>query len=127
MKFIVAAVALAATALAAPSVEARDTATCKFGQYRCSADGKAIVQCDVQGHWVTIGDCPNGSSCHPIQGIPYCTKKVAKRQDSGYCANPGTYSCSSDGQGIDVCDSQNQIQVSYFHSRIGRFCFPTPQ
>lgn len=110
MKFIVAAVALAATALAAPSAA---TEQCKFGAYRCAAGGHGIDICDISGRWVSVGPCPSGSSCHNIGNIPYCTKnKVDRRQDSGWCPTPGQYTCTADNTGINVCDTQNHIQVS---------------
>lgn len=52
MHFTTAVLALAATALAAPSSQTkRDGATCDaLGQYSCSADGTKILQCDATLH-----------------------------------------------------------------------------
>lgn len=54
MQFTTAILALAATALAAPSSQSkRDGATCDaLGQYSCSADGTKIIQCDATLHLI---------------------------------------------------------------------------
>ncbi|ROW08636.1 hypothetical protein VPNG_06170 [Cytospora leucostoma] len=110
--------AFAAAATAAPY-------QCVFGQYVCSKDGLSILQCDISGHWVhpprtryiwltyvsnqEIGPCPDGSKCSNIGDIPYCQAVSKKRDEPPYCSNPGTYSCTGDHKGIDVCNAQNQL------------------
>lgn len=94
--------AFAAAAMAAPY-------ECTFGQYVCSKDGLSISQCDISGHWVEIGPCPDGSKCSNIGDIPYCQAVTQKRGSPPYCSTPGTYTCTGDYEGINVCNSQNQL------------------
>ncbi|KUI53258.1 hypothetical protein VP1G_00629 [Cytospora mali] len=94
--------AFAAAAMAAPY-------QCTFGQYVCSKDGLSILQCDINGQWVEIGPCPDGSKCSNIGDIPYCQAVSTKRSEPPYCAAPGTYSCTADCEGINVCNAQNQL------------------
>lgn len=59
----------------------------------------------------TIGPCPDGSKCSNIGDIPFC-QAVPKAKRAGgpaYCANPGTYTCTGDLKGINVCNAQNQL------------------
>lgn len=140
MQFIVAIVALATAAVAAPSGESWE---CTFGQYECSWKGDSIKQCDISGKWVvsspemalrfprdlpdanhdfflptgqTVGPCPDGTSCHDSaeNGLPYCFADASKekRGASTSCAAPGTYSCTWDHKGINVCDSQNVLEFN---------------
>ncbi|KAL1884029.1 hypothetical protein Daus18300_000138 [Diaporthe australafricana] len=104
MQFAATILAFAAAAVAAPSSQ------CTFGQYSCSPDGKSILQCDISGHLVTIGPCPDGSKCSPIGSIPYCqaTPKAKRAGGPEYCAAPGTYTCSGNTD-IYVCNAQNQL------------------
>lgn len=48
--------------------------------------------------------------------LPYCYgPKKARRHggdDETWCAAPGTYACTADGSGIDVCDAQNQLVLN---------------
>lgn len=120
MHFTTAVLALAATALAAPSSQTkRDGATCDaLGQYSCSADGTKILQCDATLHLAEIGPCPTGTVCEYVEGtgdvptLPFCKVPATKRDVT--CSAPGTYQCGTNPEtgvpGIRVCDSTNHLQ-----------------
>ncbi|KAI7778273.1 hypothetical protein LA080_002460 [Diaporthe eres] len=105
MQFATTILAFAAAAMAAPSTQ------CTFGQYVCSKDGLSILQCDITGHLVTIGPCPNGSKCSNIGTIPYCQNAPKTKRAGGpaYCPTPGTYTCGDNNANIYVCNAQNQL------------------
>ncbi|KAH8778586.1 hypothetical protein F5883DRAFT_639084 [Diaporthe sp. PMI_573] len=106
MQFFTTILAFATAAMAVPA-----HSQCTFGQYVCSTDGLSIKQCDIFGNLVTIGPCPDGSKCSNIGTIPYC-QAVPKTKRAGAppaCSTPGTYSCTADNKGINVCNSQNQL------------------
>lgn len=56
-----------------------------------------------------VGPCPSGTKCSDVGDIPYCQTTSTKRGQSNSCSAPGTYSCTGDKMGINVCDSQNQL------------------
>ena len=123
MKFITAALVLAATALAAPSEKRGDE--CKFGTYRCTTPNTGIEICNIASEWELVGPCPDGTACEdlPQNGfdLPFCTNeakvepKVDKRngrpgQSPGEpCQTPGKYDCFGP-YAIQVCDTQNVLQ-----------------
>ncbi|AEO68219.1 352a710f-3feb-4955-aa85-e02fded2d529 [Thermothielavioides terrestris] len=121
MKYITAALALAASVLAAPA-EKRDT--CQFGTYRCTTPNTGIEICDIQGNWELVGPCPDGTSCNdlPQNGfdLPFCTANttatntVKARNGRGpspgdKCDTPGKYQCFG-AYAIQVCDTQNKLE-----------------
>ncbi len=120
MKFTTTVLALATTALAAPSAEKRD-AGCTFGTYECTADYSGIQICNVQGAWELVGGCPTGTSCEylPQNGfeLPFCTNTPSAptpyKRDAGYgygyCSTPGQYSCLG-YNAIQVCDTSNKLE-----------------
>lgn len=116
MKYLTAvlALALAATALAAPTTGT----TCTFGTYRCTTPNTGIEICDIAGQWELVGPCPNGTSCHdlPQNGftLPFCTNNAQKLrarndQPGDKCTTPGRYQCLGTGA-IQVCDTQNVLE-----------------
>jgi hypothetical protein len=118
MKFIAAALVLAASAVAAPSD--KRTETCTLGNYRCTTPNTGIEICDISGQWKLVGECPDKTSCSnlPQNGfeLPFCTdKKVTARngrpgQSPGEkCQTPGKYDCFGP-YAIQVCDTQNILQ-----------------
>ncbi|KAK4121978.1 hypothetical protein N657DRAFT_635424 [Parathielavia appendiculata] len=119
MKYIAAALVLAASAFAAPSE--KRTETCTFGTYRCTTPNTGIEICNIQGKWELVGDCPKDTSCQnlPQNGfdLPFCTaNKVQARngrpgQSPGEsCSTPGKYDCFG-AYAIQVCDTQNVLQL----------------
>ncbi len=122
MQYIVAAVlALAASAVAAPPQQKRES--CAFGTYRCTGDISGIEVCAIDGSWELVGPCPTGTACEnlPQNGfdLPFCTNSPAtagysapaKRDyDGGYCTTPGRYYCLGTGS-IQVCDTQNKLEL----------------
>jgi hypothetical protein len=126
MKFITAALILAATALAAPSEKRGDDSDeCKFGTYRCTTPNTGIEICNVANEWELVGDCPNGTACNdlPQNGftLPFCTNEVEvehkadKRngrpgQSPGEpCQTPGKYDCFGP-YAIQVCNTRNFLE-----------------
>ncbi|KAF3765551.1 hypothetical protein M406DRAFT_355969 [Cryphonectria parasitica EP155] len=111
MQFTTAILALAAAVSAAPNLSSRGE--CTFGQYECSADGRSIIQCDIAGNWITVGPCPHGDYCgySDENDLPYCygPKKEKRGNSPPYCTTPGTYSCTPDDRGINVCNAENQL------------------
>jgi hypothetical protein len=119
MKFIAAALVLAASAVAAPSE--KRTEACTFGTYRCTTPNTGIEICNVSNQWELVGDCPNETVCEylPQNGyeLPFCTNppKVEARngrpgQSPGEkCQTPGEYDCFGP-YAIQVCDTQNVLQ-----------------
>ncbi|KAL1843968.1 hypothetical protein VTJ49DRAFT_6372 [Mycothermus thermophilus] len=81
MKYITAALTLAAGALALPSGNASNPTECTFGTYRCTTPNTGIEICNVFNQWELVGDCPNGTSCSylPQNGydLPFCTNNPA--------------------------------------------------
>ncbi|GAB1319187.1 Carbohydrate-binding module family 19 domain-containing protein [Madurella fahalii] len=62
-----------------PKVEARNGRPGQSPGEPCSTPGKyqcfgpyAIQVCDTQNVLQFVGDCPNGSHCDYLNGIPYC-------------------------------------------------------
>ncbi|KAK4102412.1 hypothetical protein N658DRAFT_495118 [Parathielavia hyrcaniae] len=123
MKYIAAALVLAASAFAAPSEKRNET--CTFGTYRCTTPNTGIEICNVQGAWELVGDCPKDTSCHnlPQNGfeLPFCTAAdaaAAVRARNGRpglspgepCSTPGKYDCFGP-YAIQVCDTQNVMQL----------------
>ncbi|KAL2151169.1 hypothetical protein VTH82DRAFT_6267 [Thermothelomyces myriococcoides] len=113
MKFITAAIALAASAIAAPSHPGDET--CKFGTYRCTTPNTGIEICDISGSWQLVGDCPEGTACNPVDGLPYCTVETKVHARHGpkpgdKCSTPGRYDCFG-RRAIQVCDTQNTLQL----------------
>jgi len=118
MKYIAAALVLAASAMAAPS-EKREG--CTFGKYRCTSPNTGIEICNVSNQWELVGPCPDGTACQnlPQNGfdLPFCTNtaKVEARngrpgQSPGEkCQTPGKYDCFGP-YAIQVCDTQNTLQ-----------------
>src|SRR3569833_149276 len=119
MKYIAAVLALAASAVAAPSEKRTDS--CTIGTYACTADNSGIQICNVQGVWELVGACPSGTACEnlPQNGfeLPFCTNKAAKRDygSGDYCSTPGRYQCLG-YDAIQVCDTSNHLQVSFLAS-----------
>ncbi|KAK3940549.1 hypothetical protein QBC46DRAFT_260666 [Diplogelasinospora grovesii] len=78
MKFLLAILALAATALAEADRRPAAPAPCKPGTYACAVNPKTYGPgwqvCDVSGNWVYAGDCPPNAVCKflPANGSPYC-------------------------------------------------------
>ncbi|KAK4143402.1 uncharacterized protein C8A04DRAFT_37413 [Dichotomopilus funicola] len=120
MKYIVAALALAASAVAAPSEKRTDT--CTFGTYACSSSNAGIQICNVSNQWEYVGDCPNNTVCKDLEQngytLPFCTEPepaVEKRngrpgQSPGEkCQTPGKYDCFGP-YAIQVCDTQNVLK-----------------
>lgn len=125
MKFLAAVLALAATALAFPSVDKRGDEECKFGTYRCTTPPTGIEICNVTSQWQLVGPCPDGTECSylPQNGfeLPFCTNKP-KAQDKRAvlddrnnrpglspgepCPEPGRYDCFG-AYAIQVCDVTN--------------------
>ncbi|KAJ4417734.1 hypothetical protein N0V82_006008 [Gnomoniopsis sp. IMI 355080] len=133
MQFTTAILAFAATAIAAPGLSGRDY-QCQFGQYACSEDGLSIKQCDISGQWVEIGGCGANEICKydDVNYLPYCFSTASKREEvheekraGGYpvCYNPGTYSCTSDNAGINVCNAQDQLVLNGWCPK-GTHCAP---
>ncbi|KAL2193863.1 hypothetical protein P885DRAFT_44305 [Corynascus similis CBS 632.67] len=119
MKFTAAALALAASAIAAPSQ--RDN-TCKFGTYRCTTPNTGIEICNISSQWELVGPCPKGTSCNDLQNgnstLPYCTndppaveaRNGRPSQSPGEaCQTAGRYDCFGP-YAIQVCDAQNISQ-----------------
>ncbi|KAJ2998283.1 hypothetical protein NUW58_g377 [Xylaria curta] len=70
MKFFAVA-ALAATALAASTgLDARTE--CKPPSYVCKHDNSGWLVCNVDGTFLDGGKCPKGTTCKPINNLPYC-------------------------------------------------------
>lgn len=120
MKYIVAALALAASAVAAPSE--RRTEACTFGTYECSSS-TGIQVCDIDNTWKYVGDCGAGEVCKDLDQngytLPFCTKPteaVEKRngrpgQSPGEkCSTPGKYDCFGP-YAIQVCNTQNVLEL----------------
>jgi hypothetical protein len=121
MKFIAAALVLAASAVAAPSE--KRTETCTFGTYQCTTPNTGIQICNVFGQWELVGDCPDNTSCEdlPQNGyeLPFCTDdasaKVKARngrpgQSPGErCQTAGKYDCFGP-YAIQVCNTQNILE-----------------
>jgi hypothetical protein len=70
--------ALAASAVASP-VASPDSYGCTPGAYMCANNPKTgcsgISNCDTQGKWQYIGDCPIPWVCGWVPGVytaPYC-------------------------------------------------------
>jgi hypothetical protein len=119
MKYFAAALLLATSAFAAPSVSEKRTA-CQFGNYQCSNPNTGIEVCDITGNWVKVGDCPKGTACEdlPQNGyeLPFCTNtaKVAARNGrvpspGEKCQTPGQYQCFG-VYAIQVCNTQNVLE-----------------
>lgn len=123
MKFIAAALVLAASAMAAPSPDtAGASTTCTFGTYRCTTPNTGIEICDIAGTWELVGPCPNGTACEnlPQNGftLPFCTTtaKTAVKARNGRgpspgdkCQTPGQYQCFG-AYAIQVCDTSNVLE-----------------
>ncbi|KAI0010494.1 hypothetical protein F4779DRAFT_308618 [Xylariaceae sp. FL0662B] len=73
MKFIILCT-LVASALAFPSVETRDTPApeCTPPQYACKPDNSGWLVCNVDSTWLDGGNCPEHTTCKPINNLPYC-------------------------------------------------------
>ncbi|KAI1348168.1 hypothetical protein F5Y01DRAFT_293049 [Xylaria sp. FL0043] len=72
MKFL-AVVALAATALAASTgPESRNYPQCTPPSYVCKPDHSGWLVCNVDGTYLDGGSCPKGTTCEPINNLPYC-------------------------------------------------------
>ncbi|KAK4154087.1 hypothetical protein C8A00DRAFT_33112 [Chaetomidium leptoderma] len=118
MKYITAALVLAASAMAAPS-DKRES--CKFGTYRCTNPNTGIEICDISGQWQLVGPCGKGEACEYLPQnnfeLPFCTKtpKIAARngrpgQSPGEkCQTPGKYDCFGP-YAIQVCNTQNVLE-----------------
>ena len=119
MKFIVAALALAASAVAAPS-EKREA--CTFGSYRCTNPNTGIEICNYKGQWELVGDCPDDTSCSnlPQNGyeLPFCTNNAPKvkarngrpgQSPGERCQAPGRYDCFGP-YAIQVCNTQKVLE-----------------
>ncbi|PSR97354.1 hypothetical protein BD289DRAFT_451016 [Coniella lustricola] len=113
MQFTTIVLAFAAAVSAAPS-----WGSCTFGEYECSRDGLSISQCDISGHFVEVGSCPEGDYCgySDANDLPYCFGPNKAKRNGGpsppYCATPGTYTCTPDNHGINVCNTQNQLVLN---------------
>ncbi|KAK6200590.1 hypothetical protein LQW54_009709 [Pestalotiopsis sp. IQ-011] len=70
MKFF-AILALAASAMAAPSLLERGQ-ECSPPSYACKANNSGWLVCNVDGKWLDGGNCPAKTSCKPINNLPYC-------------------------------------------------------
>ncbi|KAL2174847.1 uncharacterized protein P884DRAFT_271968 [Thermothelomyces heterothallicus CBS 202.75] len=119
MKFTAAALALAASAIAAPS---KGSESCQFGTYRCTTPNSGIEICNIAGKWELVGDCPEGTACENLPGgngvvLPYCTNTAKVQARNGRpgqspgekCTTPGRYDCFGP-YAIQVCDTQNVLQ-----------------
>jgi hypothetical protein len=120
MKFIAAALVLAASAVAAPSE--KRTEACTFGTYRCTTPNTGIEICNVQNQWALVGDCPGDTSCSNLAQngyeLPFCTNNAPKvkarngrpgQSPGERCQTPGKYDCFGP-YAIQVCDTQNILQ-----------------
>jgi hypothetical protein len=129
MKFITAALVLAASAVAAPS-EKRGEA-CTFGTYRCTTPNTGIEICNVSNQWQLVGPCLDGATCEDLDQngfeLPFCTHaddaKVKARngrpgQSPGEkCQTAGKYDCFGP-YAIQVCNTQNILEfVGSCHER----------
>ncbi|KAK8079519.1 hypothetical protein PG997_007337 [Apiospora hydei] len=66
--------ALAATAvLAMPSNNLEARHECTPPSYACKGDKSGWLVCNVDGSWLNGGSCPKGTTCSPINNLPYCT------------------------------------------------------
>ncbi|KAJ9132243.1 hypothetical protein NKR23_g11367 [Pleurostoma richardsiae] len=114
MKFAATVLALAASAVAAPSLQQRDDWPCTPGQYFCDQNNTGITVCDIDHSYKYVGDCPAGTVCQTSdvsgQYIPFCTLPPAK--DKRDACTPGTYWCNGDFSGIEVCDGQGNVQLN---------------
>ncbi|KAI1737316.1 hypothetical protein F4680DRAFT_468277 [Xylaria scruposa] len=73
MKFFAFA-ALIATALAATTgLDARNgKPQCTPPSYVCKPDHSGWLVCNVDGTFLDAGTCPKGTTCKPINNLPYC-------------------------------------------------------
>ncbi|KAI0404313.1 hypothetical protein F4802DRAFT_250502 [Xylaria palmicola] len=71
MKFFAVAT-LVATALAASTGLDTRGAQCTPATYACKADKSGWLVCNVDGTYLDGGSCPKGTTCKPINNLPYC-------------------------------------------------------
>ncbi|KAI8635198.1 hypothetical protein F5Y19DRAFT_406936 [Xylariaceae sp. FL1651] len=74
MKFFAIVATFTATALAASTgLDARGTyPECTPPAYACKPNNSGWLVCNVDGKWLDGGVCPKGTSCKPINNLPYC-------------------------------------------------------
>lgn len=83
-----------------------------------------------------VGPCGPNEICEYSDAnyLPYCFSKTSKREDTRedkragnypVCSNPGTYSCTYDNAGINVCNAQNQLVLNGWCPK-GTHCAPLP-
>ncbi|KAF2847766.1 hypothetical protein T440DRAFT_455861 [Plenodomus tracheiphilus IPT5] len=92
------------------------------GSYMCDETFQAIGVCNSVYQWVLSADCRPGHCVENLDaGTAFCVAKKSIRDldthgvsfaASEYCENPGTYTCSTDGSAVGVCNAQHEWQLS---------------